>query len=390
MKKIVFFDYSGHPFVHDLSKKFSLNKNDKIFHLYNPEQLGPKANFSINENEKIIKVRGKFSRNFYKKFIYEFIYGIKAVYYLKKINPDIVITANMPIPSVYLVSLSKKFIKFKFIFWLQDLTSIAARNILKRKRNILRKPISFLFHHLEFSSLKRSEKIITITEDFNKFLISNNISSHKIHCIPNWAPINDLNVHPKVNEFSKKYSITNSLNIFYSGTLGYKHNPDVLIELASFLNEKKLKNARIVVVSEGPVVDYLKQKALEYELENILFLPFQKFEIFSKVLASSDCNIVMLEDDSSEFCVPSKFLSILCSKRIPIVYVKDNNLIVRVIKEYQCGIHVKNQTELNKAINDIYLKKINTKLLSSNARKYAEKYFNIEKIYEDFSTIILN
>jgi glycosyltransferase involved in cell wall biosynthesis len=129
---------------------------------------------------------------------------------------------------------------------------------------------------------------------------------------------------------------------------------------------------------------------LEHELENILFLPFQRFEIFSKVLSSSDCNIVMLEDDSSEFCVPSKFLSILCSKRIPIVYVKDNNLIVRIIKEYHCGIHVKNQTELNQAIEDIYLKKINTELLSSNARNYAEKYFNIEKIYEDFSTIILN
>ena len=184
--------------------------------------------------------------------------------------------------------------------------------------------------------------------------------------------------------------ITDSLNILYSGTLGYKHNPDVLIELATFLKEKELVNAKIIIVSEGPVVDYIKQTALKRELDNILFLPFQKFEIFPEVLASSDCSIVMLEDDSSEFCVPSKFLSILCSKRIPIVYVKESNLIVKIINEYQCGIHVKNQIELNKTILDIYKNKIDSNLLSANARKYAEKYFDIENIYEKFKKAIFN
>lgn len=390
MKKIVFFDYSGHPFVHDLSKRFSSNQNYQIYHLYNPNQLGPKANFLINKNEKIIEVKGRFSRNFYKKFIYEFIYGIKAIYYLKKINPDIVITANMPIPSVFLISLSKKFINFKFIFWLQDITSIAAKNILKRKKNPLWRPISYLFKYLEFSSLKRSEKIITITEDFNKILKEQNISDNKIHCIPNWAPIEDLNVFSKINNFSKKHLITDSFNIMYSGTLGYKHNPDVLIELATFLKEKKLLMAKIIIISEGPVVDYIKQKALKHNLDNMLFLPFQKFELFPKVLASSNCNIVMLEDDSSEFCVPSKFLSILCSERIPIVYVKESNLIVKIINEYKCGIHVKNQTELNKAVLDVYKNKIDTNLLSANARGYAEKYFEIENVYKKFKNVIFN
>jgi len=390
MKKIVFFDYSGHPFVHDLSKKFSSDKKYQIYHLYNPNQLGPKGNFFINENEKIIEVRGRFSRNFYKKLIYEFIYGIKAIYYLNKIKPHIVITANMPIPSVFLISLSKKFINFKLIFWLQDITSIAAKNILKRKKNLLWKPISYLFKYLEFSTLKRSEKIITITEDFNKILIEQKISENKIHCVPNWAPIKDLNVFSKINNFSKMNSMTGSFNIMYSGTLGYKHNPDVLIELATFLKEKKLLNAKVVIISEGPVVDHIKQKALKNNLNNILFLPFQKFEIFPEVLASSDCNIVMLEDDSSEFCVPSKFLSILCSKRTPIVYVKDSNLIVKIINEHKCGIHVKNQTELNKAILDVYSNKIDSNLLSANARAYAEKYFDIENIYKKFTDIIFN
>ena len=43
----------------------------------------------------------------------------------------------------FLISLSKKFINFKLIFWLQDITSIAAKNILTDKDRVVKTTIDY-------------------------------------------------------------------------------------------------------------------------------------------------------------------------------------------------------------------------------------------------------
>lgn len=132
--KIVIHDYAGHPFQIDLSRELS-RKGYVVYHLYTNASGGPKGGLSEkNENLKIINVDSTKieKQNFIKRRTQEIQYGKSVVNVLKEIKPDIVISANTPLDA------QKKIMKWcdsesiKFIFWLQDIISIAAESILKK------------------------------------------------------------------------------------------------------------------------------------------------------------------------------------------------------------------------------------------------------------------
>lgn len=385
-QKIVFFDFPGHPFVHDLTRSLSKNKSNKIYHLYNPKQLGPKSNFSNNKFEKIITIPKKFSRNFYIRFFDELVYSFYCIYHLFKIKPDVLIVSSMPLIPLGAISITKKIMSFNLVFWVQDIQSLAIERILSRRKNMLAKIISKIFYTIECLAIKSSDSVILITEDFIKFF-AKELKSKKVYVINNWGSFETINPKIKNNSFTIEHKINDSFNILYSGTLGYKHNPDILLNLSIYLQKKKM-NAKLIIISEGPVVDYLKSKSKKMCLKNIVFLPFQDFDIFPEVLSSSEASLVLLEKDSSDFCVPSKFLSILCAQRIPIVNTDKNNLVSKIIKKHDCGIIASDQDQINKSVESLVKNYESFKYLGDNGYKYAKQNFRINYITKEFEKII--
>lgn len=387
--KVIIFDFPGHPFQYQLSEKLSNKQDLKVFHLYNAKQLGPKSSFNEKNNLKIIEVNKNFSKNFYKRFFDEIIYSFLLCFQIFRIRPQSIVSSNCPLIPQFFLFILCKLLRIKFIFWLQDIISIAAKEILKKEKNLLQSTISNIFFKMEFFVLRNSNHIITISEDFDEILINNRVNESKITCIPNWAPLEDIPIHSKLNSFSKKHDLIESFNILYSGTLGFKHNPDVILNLSNFLLKNKVK-AKIIMVSEGKVIDYLKNEAKKNRLSNIIFLPFQDFSLFPKVLASADISLVMLEKSAGQFSVPSKLLSILCSGRIPLVFVSKSNLSSRIVKNNNCGFSVESQQELNETILKVYNNIDNYSFIGKNSREYAEKNFDINIIGEKFSKIIMS
>tara|TARA_Y100000741_G_scaffold336742_1_gene295563 strand:+ start:76 stop:1260 length:1185 start_codon:yes stop_codon:yes gene_type:complete len=387
-KPIVVFDFPGHPFQYDLSKKLSIIQDNPVIHIYNPSQLGPKTFFEDSENFEVMKIDKTLSRNHYKRLLDEFIFAFLLVKKINKINPSLLICSNNPLIPQLFIYYFCKIKKIKFVFWLQDIISIAAENILKKQKNFFANIVSNFFKKIEFYILENSDHIVTISPDFDTIL-DEKISNNKITCIPNWAPINDIPIMDKKNNFSVSNKLTDKFNILYSGTLGFKHNPDVLIGLAHFIKNKNL-NINLVIVSEGPVVDYLKSETKNLNLDSIIFLPFQDFQIFPEVLASADISLVLLEKEAGEFSVPSKLLSILCSGKIPIVFVPESNLSAKIVSRNNCGYNVNSSEDLYDTVLQIYNNPDKSLEIGLNARSYAEKNFNIDDISSKFLNIINN
>ena len=387
-QSIIVLDCPGHPFQYELAKKLSTIEHNNVIHIHNPSQLGPKSTFQSSKNFKIETVNKKISRNHFIRLFDEIIFSFLLVQKIASLNPRSILSSNNPIIPQFFLWLYCKINNVKFIYWLQDIYGIAVKKILKRQKNILAKPVSSFFHFLEFFILKRSDHIVTISPDFDNVLINQKINKNKITCIPNWAPIEDLPVLKKENEFSIQHNINNSFNIIYSGTLGFKHNPDVLVSISEFCSINKF-DIKLVIISEGPTVEYVKEEVSKKGIsDTIIFLPFQDFDIFPQVLASADISLVMLEKDAGEFCVPSKLLSILCSKRIPLIFVPKENLSARIVNQNNCGVSVENEIELLDAIKDIYNNYHNYFEMQNNARTYAENNFNINEISKKFREIL--
>ncbi len=387
-KSIIILDCPGHPFQYELAKKISVDQKDFVIHIHNPSQLGPKSNFEDSNNFKIETVNKKISRNHFIRLFDELVFSFLLIKKIVSLNPKSILSSNNPIIPQFFLWLYCQINNVKFTYWLQDIYGIAVSKILNRQKNILAKPVSAFFHFLEFFILKRSNHVITISPDFDNILIDKGVNVNNISCIPNWAPIEDLPVLDKENEFSIKNQINKSFNIIYSGTLGFKHNPDVLISISQFITDNDL-DIKLVIISEGPTVEYVKKQIIEKDLlDTIIFLPFQDFDIFPQVLAAADISLVMLEKDAGEFCVPSKLLSILCSKRIPLIFVPKENLSARIVSKNNCGVSVENESQLLDAVTDIYNNYENYTNMKNNARDYAEDNFKIDQISKKFLKII--
>jgi len=392
--RILIHDYSGHPFQVQLSRALA-KRNHQVLHLYcssfqTPRGLVQKLGTDCdNFCCRAIELSRPFEKyKFIKRFFQEIEYGNLLVKEVEKFKPDILISANNPLdPQRILLKYCNKY-NIKFIFWLQDIYGHAIKKLLTRKLSILGKVIGLYYIKSETSMLQKSDRIIIISEDFKKILQKARILEKKIELIHNWAPLEDLQMQDKDNNWSREHKLHDKLCIVYTGTLGLKHNPKLLADIALSLRDQS--HIRIVVVSEGLGADFLQKKKDEYKLTNLIILGFQPFEIMPEVMGTADILIAILDKDAGVFSVPSKVLTYHCAGRPLLLSVPPENLSARLVEEMKTGIVVPpNENgrflkEVKRLIGDGGLRE----KYGKNARRYAESTFDIEKITDKFEKIL--
>jgi len=392
--RILIHDHSGHPFQVQLSR--SLSKRDyDVLHIYSASFQTPHGSLRKQDSDpESFECRGLSLSKPFKKYSFiqrrkqEIEYGNLLSRELEQFGPDACISSNSPldIQSLLLKSCRKNGVKF--IFWLQDVWSTAIYSILQKKYSFLGQIIGWHYIQLEKSLLRKSDEIVLITEDFLPLMIKWQMKRSKLHVIHNWAPIDEVPVLPKSNPWSKGHGFENKLCIVYSGTLGLKHNPQLLLHLSMHLKDNK--DVCIVVLSEGLGKDFLKKKKQEQKLDNLILLGFQPFETLPSVLASADILVAVLEQDAGVFSVPSKVLTYHCAARPLLLTVPQENLAARIVLENNTGLVVSpnDKDDFVRAAKLLLSDKALRDKLGCNARMYAENTFEIETITDHFEKII--
>ncbi len=278
--------------------------------------------------------------------------------------------------------------RIPFIFWLQDLYGEGATRVLRRRIPVFGAALGRAFGWYERRLLKRSSHIVVITRDFLEYL-PGAARQRRTTVIENWAPIDALPVLPKSNDWSRQQGLDDKICLLYSGTLGMKHNPSLLLELARNLREHP--EVRVVVISEGAGAEFLEQQklALALGLDNLLLMEFQPFERMPEVHASANVLVAILEPDAGVFAVPSKVLTYLCAKRSLLLAVPSANLAARTVKQADAGLAVEPDdvagfvAAAGRLVDDPEL----WKNLAANGRSYAERTFDIGTITDWFEAI---
>jgi len=187
--------------------------------------------------------------SFIKRWFQEREYGNLLVNEIEKFLPDIVISANTPLDAQSILIKACKKNNVLFINWLQDIISIAMKSLLRKKIPIFGNMIGDYYVFVEKKLLRKSDHVVVIADDFEPFLLGWDISKRKISVIHNWAPLDELPVLPKENSWSYERELDDKFCFLYSGTLGMKHNPELILKIAFQFKENN--NVKIVVVSEG-------------------------------------------------------------------------------------------------------------------------------------------
>ena len=388
--RIVIQDYAGHPFTLELSREFARRGHD-VLHLYTTAGGGPKAGFPTkpegsldvrNINIGTVNKRGLLSRR-----RQEAAYGRAALETIRSWRPDVLVSANTPLVAQRQLLEWSKGNSVPFVFWLQDVISIAMRSLLRKRIGPLAIPVAAWYGALEAKMLRDSDAVVCICDDFKAILRQWGVMDDSISTIPNWASIDEIPVLPRRNDFSGGHGLDGKFVVLYSGTLGMKHDPSVIIRLAQAFEEDR--EMLFVVASEGSGTDFLRAEQERLRLGNLRLLPLQPFSSFPAMLASADLHLVMLEREAGVFSVPSKLWSSYCSGRPSMVLVPEENAAARITRESEAGVVVScdrfdEALEAMKKLRDDHAER---KRLGTNARRYAEENFRISEKADRFEEI---
>jgi colanic acid biosynthesis glycosyl transferase WcaI len=389
--RILIHDYAGHPFQVHLSQRLAIRGHD-VTHVYFSENPGPKAAFAQRTDETsglciqgITIGKGYDNVSLIKRRFDDREYGRRVASVIRSIRPDVVISGNTPTEAQSQILKTCRKMRVRFVYWLQDFYSIAATVLLRRRIGMLGAPVGWFYRLLERHQLKNSDAIVAITDDFVPLAASWSGSETKITVIENWAAVDDFPLLPKANAWSCKHECDSSMNFVYSGTLGLKHKPELLIQLAA----QNWQDTSVIVVAEGVGMKSLTLVRTARGLQGLKLLPLQPAKDLPQVLAASDVLVATLDSEAGRFAVPSKVQSYLCAGRPILLGAPRENLAARTVVRANAGIVVgPDDTEgflaaAAKLRADPHLRAE----LGANGRAYAERAFDLERIADVFEEV---
>jgi glycosyltransferase involved in cell wall biosynthesis len=389
--KILVHDYAGHPFQVDLSRELAIRGHD-VRHAYFHGDRGPKGRLERSSSDpKGLSFSGVSLTRLYDKASFvrrrfdDVAYGQEVAKLVVAEKPDIVISGNTPTEAQSSIVKACGTNGTAFVFWVQDFYSIAVKKLLRKKLGIVGTGIGTYYSFLERNQFRNSDAIVVITEAFAGIAGKWAGSSDKVFTIENWGALNEIVPCPKDNEWSRRHGVDKSFNFLYSGTLGLKHNPELLVELARGVKGR----ANVVVVSHGVGTSYLERAKQEHAIDNLILLPLQPFSELSGVLGASDVTVATIEPDAGMFSVPSKVQSYMCAGRAVLLAAPSENLVAEVVRNSGAGIVVEPTDK--SAFMAAALRLLDNKALrmesGAKGRQFALANYDVGRVADRFETV---
>jgi glycosyltransferase involved in cell wall biosynthesis len=372
---------------HELARR-----GHEVLHLYFADNLStPKGNpgslSSMRANCSIegLRVGVRFEKHSLRnRRKADVAYGLAVAARVAWFKPDVVLSANTPLDAQNILQKQCRKQNAKFIFWLQDVYSSAIRFVVKQKLGRAATLAALVYERMEKKLLRSADAVVCIAPSFASIASDWGVPPHRLSVIENWAPLADVVPTARENFWARAHELGEKFCFVYSGTLGMKHRPELLLALANYLEERG--DACLVVVAAGAGADWLQDQVRETPLRALKLLPLQPYECLSEVLGAADVLIGLLNSEAGAFAVPSKTLAYLCAGRPLILAAPHENHAATVVDRAAAGVIVSpdSKTEIIRAAIRLMQNRELRDRYATNARAYAESAFAIVPIADRF------
>ena len=390
--KILLHDYSGHPFQVELSRELSRRGHD-VLHSHCAAHQSGKGDLVTRPDETLrIEAIGVGQRveklSFARRLVQEVRFGLELLGQVRRERPHVVMFSNVPIPMIGVAMVGLLVLGVPWVLWQQDVQAVAMRSFAGKQLSRAFVLVARVSAVIERWSALRARAVVVIADAF--------VDVHrewgtadKVTVIPNWAPLDEITPVGRDNAWSREHGLSEVRTLLYSGTLGLKHNPALLVQLASQVREAG-QPVQLVVVSEGPAEEVLREEAARLGVP-LLMLPFQPYDRLPEVLGSADVLVVLLEQDAGAFSVPSKTLSYLCAGRPIVGLMPAENLAASLVSSVDGCVLPPQAASLPVAaewVSDVLVDDERRTLLGKKARALAEEEFALHRSADAFEAIL--
>ncbi|HEY9640943.1 MAG TPA: glycosyltransferase family 4 protein [Coleofasciculaceae cyanobacterium] len=291
-------------------------------------------------------------------------------------EPDVILLTVPPLPIAVPATLLGWFYSCPIVLNLQDILPEAAVHVglIKNKQAIR------VFEALEKFAYRTAHTISVITEGFTDNLIGKGVAAEKIRCIPNWVDVKFIRPLSKANNpFRQIHNLQDKFVVMYSGNIALTQGLKTVIEAAAQL--RHIPEVVFVIVGEAKALDDLWQVCMEYQVENVLLLPFQPREKLPEMLAAADVGLVMQKKNVIGFNMPSKIQVLLASGRPIIASVPATGTAANAVLQSGGGVVVEPECpdRLAEAILDLQAHPAKVEALGEQGRRYAMLHYSAEQ-----------
>jgi colanic acid biosynthesis glycosyl transferase WcaI len=388
--RVVVHDFSGHPFQVQLARSLERRGLD-VTHVFCSSFTTPHGDVGDDGGSGFRSIGLALRREFSKysaarRAAQELEYGWRFLRQMRATAPDVVISANAPLVSALVLHVGLRVRRIPVVFWQQDIYSMAISQHFERRGGWVRRFVGRSFVAIEKWLLRTSSQVVVISEDFLSLLGEWGVDDSKVTVVQNWAPLDEIPVSPRPNPWSERHQIRDDHTVLlYAGTLGLKHQPKLLLDLAQAYAERP--DVRIIVASEGLGATWLAEHLQGDEMELIAFQPYADLP---DMLGSGDVLLVLLEPDAGVFSVPSKVLTYHCAGRAILGAIPRENLSARTIEANGAGIVVEpgDTDGFIAAARRLIDDPASRTAMGEAARRAAEITFDIDAITDEFVTVL--
>lgn len=158
------------------------------------------------------------------------------------------------------------------------------------------------------NAFQKAEAVFTISQNM-LILVKERYELSNAYYVPLWADGDFFKEIPeRSNQFVNKHGLAGKFLVVYSGTLRYRDNVDILVDVASLVKDEKIF---FLLIGNGEMEDIIRKKINSLQLKNCLLLPFQPVEMLSFTIGCANLGVVPLGKGFDGLCIPSKTFTLL-------------------------------------------------------------------------------
>ena len=295
---------------------------------------------------------------------------------------DIVLASTPPVTTPVAGWIISKLRRAKLIIEIRDLQPESSEEFGNLKPSIFTRVLKKLMHSL----YRRADHIVPVTDGIAEYLKTIGLPESKITTIKSGVDKEFLEAHS--NGIRRKYGWEDKYIVLYSGTLGWAHSLETLIEAARQLIDQP--DILFVFAGDGQKRQALEGMVRDYGLKNVRFIGLQPLESIPYFLKASDVLVHSMKDvPVTKGSLPTKLFEYMASGK-PILYGSLGGEAVQELEHAggALAFHAEDHVQLNNLILKIKEGRIDGTVLGRKYHEYVKKNHKREMWAERYCQLL--
>lgn len=244
-----------------------------------------------------------------------------------------------------------------------------------------------LLEWLELFAYRQADRIVPVTDAFQRYIEGKRIPKEKITVIKNGA---DLTLYKPVtgtNSLAESLGVQGKFVAAYLGTHGMAHHLETVLYAAQRLRE--YPNIVLILAGEGAERQRLAALRNELGLDNVIMLDQQPKEQMPWLWALADVSLILLKkSDLFKTVIPSKIFESMAMEKPIILGVEGESAdLLRAADAGYC-IEPENDRELAARLLELQANRTLCHKLGTKGRMHVVNYYDRTKLARRFMELL--